>query len=358
LDFSKSLSPVCPAESSSSQPSPTIAPKVPKALFVLETASLEVIYGPEDRRQLEEMADFYAPPQTRESIRRQPELLAEAEVIFSGWGAPMMDEAFLQAAPHLRAVFYGAGTIGYCTSEAFWEREILITSAYAANAQPVAEYTLSAILLSLKSFWRFAAQTKAGAGWGDHTRRVPGCFRSTVALIGFGMIARRVLSLLQPFDLRCIVHDPFLSQAEAAALGGELCALEEAFRLGDVISLHVPDKPQTRGMIAGRHFAMMKENATFINTARGRIVRQVEMIEALRQRPDLTAVLDVCDPEPAPSGSDLLGLPNVILTPHIAGSLGPECRRLGRYMVEEFKRFLAGEALRWQITRELAVRLA
>jgi phosphoglycerate dehydrogenase-like enzyme len=189
---------------------------------------------------------------------------------------------------------------------------------------------------------------------------VPGCFETTVALIGCGTIARRLITLLKPFDLRCIVYDPFLTRSEAAALGVELCTLEQAFREGDVVSLHAPDKPQTKGMINGEHFSAMKEGATFINTARARIVRQDEMVHVFRKRPDLTLIIDVLDSDPNPPDLDspLLGLPNLVHTPHIAGSLGPECRRLGRYMVEEFRRYLAGQPLKWQITRELAARLA
>src|SRR5581483_5783104 len=203
--------------------------KKPKALFLLDAASRELIYGPEEQGYLRAHADFYTPPQTRESLRENLDTLADAEVIFSGWGAPMMDEGFLSAAPNLKAVFYGAGTIGYCTSPAFWEREIVISSAYAANARPVAEYTLATVLLSLKNFWRFEAGVKRGEGWGDHTRRVIGAYHSTVALIGCGIIARIVIELLKPFDLRCIVYDSFLTKAEAALLGVEVCTLEEAF---------------------------------------------------------------------------------------------------------------------------------
>ncbi len=332
--------------------------KKPKALFLLDAASRELIYGPEEQGYLRAHADFYTPPQTRESLRENLDTLADAEVIFSGWGAPMMDEGFLSAAPNLKAVFYGAGTIGYCTSEAFWNREIVITSAYAANAVPVAEYTLATILLSLKNFWRYEALVRAGKGWGDHTREVTGCYRSTVALIGCGMIARKLIELLKAFDLRCVVYDPFLTTAEAALLDVELCTLEEAFMLGDVVSLHAPDKPETRGMIAREHFLLMKKNATFINTARAPIVSLEGMIDALRQRPDIMSVLDVFEPEPLPMDSPLLRLENVTMSPHIAGSLGPECRRCGSYMVEEYQRYLAGEPLKWRITRELAARLA
>jgi phosphoglycerate dehydrogenase-like enzyme len=330
----------------------------PRALFLLEGDSLDVIYGPSERDDLARMADFNGDPQTPESIRRDPSVLAETEVIFSGWGAPRMDEDFLAAVPNLRAVFYGAGSVRYFVTEAFWQRGIRLSSAYAANAEPVAEYTLATILLSLKKFWSFAAQTRLGLGWADHKRWVPGGFDSTVGLISCGMVARRTLELLRPFDLKCVVYCPFLTESKASDLGVELSSLPEVFRRADVVSLHTPELPETRGLITGRLISLMKPHATLINTARGAVVREAEMIEVLRQRPDLTAVLDVCDPEPPANDSPLLTLPNVVLTPHIAGSLGPECRRLGRYMVAEFRRYLDGKPLKWEITRQTAAGLA
>ena len=111
-------------------------------------------------------------------------------------------------------------------------------------------------------------------------------------------------------------------------------------------------------MITGEHLASMKANAAFINTARGAVVREDEMVEVLRQRPDLYAILDVTYPEPPEPGSPLYTLPNVVLTPHIAGSMDNECRRMGRYAIEDCRRYLAGEPLQWQITREQAATLA
>jgi phosphoglycerate dehydrogenase-like enzyme len=330
----------------------------PKALYILGADSLEVIYGPEERRELAQLADVIAPPRTAASIRENPEALRDVEVIFSGWGAPIMDAEFMKAAPNLKAVFYGAGSVRHFLTDAFWASGVRISSAYSVNALPVAEYTMSVILLSLKQFWAFASLARRGQGWGDHTRHVPGAFRSTVGLISFGMIARRVIELLERFDLRFLVYCPFLSAEEASAAGVQRCSLEEVFEQADVVSLHTPNLPETRGMITGAHFASMKQGATFINTARGPVVRQPEMIEALRRRPDLTAVLDVCDPEPCPAGSPLLELENVVVTPHIAGSHGPECQRLGCFVLNEFRRYLAGEPLEGELTRKLAAKLA
>ena len=332
--------------------------KRPKGIYLLEAQSFPLIYGQSEQTDIARSVDIIAPPQTSESIKQDTSPLREAQFIFSGWGAPRMDAAFLAAAPRLEAVFYGAGSTSYFTTDAFWEREIVLTGAAAANAMPVAEYTLGVILLSLRHFWSYSLHAKAGGAWGDQTRPMPGGFQCTVALIGCGMIARRVIELLRPFDLKCLVFDPYLDAFEAEKLGVTRCSVEEAFSLGDVVSLHAPCKPETEGMIAGAHFRLMKKGATFINTARGAIVRETEMTDALLARPDLTAVIDVCNHEPPLPHSPLLTLKNVVLTPHIAGSHSAEIRRMGRFMVEELDRYLRKEPLRWQITRELAARLA
>jgi len=172
------------------------------------------------------------------------------------------------------------------------------------------------------------------------------------------MIGRRVCELLRPHDVQVIAYDPYCSAEDAAGLGVRLCGLEEVFERADVVSLHTPWLKETEGMITGAHFAKMKQGASFINTSRGAVVREEEMIEVLKRRPDLFAVLDVTYPEPPAEGSGLFSLPNVVVTPHMAGSIGPECRRMGRYIVEELQRYCAGQPLRWALTREQAARMA
>jgi phosphoglycerate dehydrogenase-like enzyme len=263
----------------------------------------------------------------------------------------------LAAAPKLKAVFYGAGSIRYFATDAAWDRGITICSAWAANAVPVSEYTLSQILFSLKRGWHHALTIKRKRQW-IKQRSVPGAYGSTVGLISLGMIGRLVVERLSPFDVKVIAYDPFVSEAHARVLGVELCELDEVFARADVVSLHTPKLPETLGMITGAHLASMKPGATFINTARGAIVREDEMVAVLQQRPDLYAILDVTDPEPPVGGSPLYTLPNVVLTPHIAGSMDAECRRMAQYMIDDYRRYLAGEQLRWQVTREMAGRMA
>ena len=328
-----------------------------KALYLLNEAAFDVIYGPDERSDVAELVDVIAPLQTARNVADDPAILADVEVILSGWGMPTMDEAFLAAAPNLKAVFYGAGSIKKIVTDAFWARRIPITSAYAANAVPVIEYTLAQILLSLKRTWHYMFAIRAQGQYIPRTP-VPGAYGSTVGLISLGMIGSGVAQKLQQFDVHVIAYDPFVTPARAAELGVELCSLEDVFRRADVVSLHAPWLDETVGMVRGDHFAAMKPDATFINTARGAIVREDEMIDVLQNRPDLWAILDVTYPEPPVPGSPLYSLPNVVLTPHIAGSLDNECRRMGRLAVEDLRKFVNGEALTWAIGREQAAIMA
>lgn len=321
----------------------------PKGLYVLRADAFDTVYGPHEQEEIAGLLDIAAEPQTKETLQERPELLADVEIILSGWGAPTMDEAFLACAPNLKAVFYGAGSTRRVVTEAFWQRGILVTSAYAANAVPVAEYTLATILLSLKRFWQLSSAVRREGAY-PLVKDVPGAYGTTVGLVSLGKIGRLVRERLRPFALNVLAYDPKVSEDEANDLNVEAVSLEALFERADVVSLHTPWLKETEGLIGGAHLASMKTNATLINTARGAIIREGEMLGVLRERPDLYAVLDVTYPEPPEPGSDLYTLPNVVLSPHIAGSLGGECRRMGRVMVEELRRYLAGEPLRWAIS--------
>lgn len=329
-----------------------------KGLYILDEESYRLIYGQEEQEDIENMIDIYAPVQTRKSIRGNLALLNQAQVIFSGWGGPLMDEIFLSEAPNLKAVFYGAGSIRNIVTQAFWDRNIIISSAYAANGMPVAEFTLSQTLFCLKLGWQLALSIKKEGKYPDITPTMPGVYKSTVGLISLGMIGRYVCEMLKHFDVNVIAYDPYIDGKTAKELGVSLCDLYEIFSQADVISLHTPWFKETEGMIRGEHFAVMKPNASFINTARGAVVNEDEMIKVLKKRPDLMAILDVTHPEPPNPSSPLYTLPNVILTPHIAGSMGRECNRMGRYMVEELNRYISREPLKWHITEDKAKLLA
>lgn len=186
----------------------------------------------------------------------------------------------------------------------------------------------------------------------------PGCLGSVVGVVSLGVVGREVCELLRRYDVDVQAYDPFATAETFDHLGVRAVALDELFATSDVVTLHTPSLPETRKLIDGRLLSSMKSDATLVNTSRGAVVDEPALIEVLRGRPDLFALLDVTDPEPAEEGSPLFTLPNVVLTPHLAGSLGRERRRLGRCVADELARFAHGEPLRWAVSAEASPRLA
>ncbi|MDD9955207.1 MAG: hydroxyacid dehydrogenase [Anaerolineaceae bacterium] len=329
-----------------------------RALYILGEGGYGRIYGPRERADIAGLVDVYAELQTPESIAAAPEVLAPAEVMLSGWGAPRLDSAFLEAAPNLKLVLYGAGSLRRVVTEAFWASGIPISSAAAANADFTGDFACAQILMGLKGAWRYALRLREQGVW-SREPVAAGLYGSVVGLVSLGLVAQRVARLLQRHDLKVIAWDPWVDRAVAERMGVTLMeSLDEVFREADVVSLHTPLLDETRGLIGGAQLRAMKPAAVFINTARGALVREAELVQVLRERPDLYALLDVTSPEPPPPESPLRALPNVVLTPHIAGAQGRECRRLGRSMVDELRRFLRGEPLQHVLTRAGYARMA
>lgn len=167
-----------------------------------------------------------------------------------------------------------------------------------------------------------------------------------------------VCEYLQSFDVDLIVYDPYLAPEVLSPLNATQVDLDTLFQTADVISLHAPLLPSTVKMIKRKHFEQMKPQATFINTARGAIIDEAGLIDVMRKRPDLTSLLDVTDPEPPKATSPLYTLPNVLLTPHIAGSVGQEKYQLGQAMVDEFARYQANDPLLYQLNIDMFDRQA
>jgi phosphoglycerate dehydrogenase-like enzyme len=327
----------------------------PKAIFALDAPVFDLVYGGENLRRLQSLVDVSVPSFSRQEIMERPELLHDVELLFSSWGAPRLDQIFLDAVPRLRAVFHAAGTVKPLVTDEFWDRKVMLANAASANAIPVAEFTLAQIILSLKRTWWYIREIERTTMYPDrhsHVAYGPGAYGSVVGIVSLGRIGGLVREKLRMLDVKVIAHDPLLTPERARELDVEAVSLDELFCRSDVVTVHTPLLTETEGLITGKHFAAMKHNATFINTARGFVVNEKEMIEVLIERQDLFALLDVARTEPPIKNSPLYCLPNVVLTPHIAGSLHDECRRLGHFIVEETERFLSGRPLYWPVTRE------
>jgi phosphoglycerate dehydrogenase-like enzyme len=324
------------------------------AAFFGHEKTIAQVYGQGRREQVGRLTRLYpqvvSPQDLGAELSRLDEagVLRELEVIFSTWGMPVFSIRDLDRMPALRAVFYAAGGVQHF-ARPMLERDITVVSAWQANAVPVAEWTLAQILLANKGYHRNMQQCLSPTAWREGFRGA-GNFGETIALLGAGAIGRRVIELLRPFTLKIVVFDPFLSNDNATALGVEKVSLDEAFKRAIVVSNHLANNPQTQKMLREEHFARMRPGATFINTGRGQTVDQPALVRVLDARPDLTALLDVTDPEPPEADSPLYTLPNAHLTSHIAGSIGMEVVRMADYVIEEFQAWDAGKPLRYAVS--------
>ena len=286
-------------------------------------------------------------------------LLRDAEGCITGWGSPRLTGEVIDAAGGLRVVVHSAGTVKPFVSDALWDRGIVVTSASAEIARYVAETTLGLIILSLKAVWQAADATSRGEWrfWNDsdafRPREMVG---KTVGIAGSGHVGRRVIELLRPFGVNLLVYDPTLSKTEIGQLGARKVELDEMVSRSDVVSLHAPDIDETRHMVNASNLPMMKDGAILINTARGALIDEAALIGELEKN-RIFACLDVTDPEPPAPDSKLRSLPNVILTPHIAGCVENGQYSLGRAAKEELRRFFAGEPLLHPVTRAMLSRI-
>ena len=287
---------------------------------------------------------------------------AEVEYLFSTWGMIALPEEQIRTYfPKVRALFYAAGTV-QAFARPFLNCGIAVFSAWAANAVPVAECTTAQILLANKGFFKSCRLCSKERSLRDEAKRYAeeksGNFDASVGIIGAGMIGKMVIRALKSYDLKVLAYDKFLSKEELAALGAEKVTLDTLFSRCDTISNHIANLPETVGMLRYEHFSRMKKNATFINTGRGAQVVEEDLLRALIEEPDRTAILDVTDPEPPLEESRLYGLQNVFLTPHIAGSSGNEVRRMGEYMLEEYRRGARNERFLYEVTPKMLETMA
>jgi phosphoglycerate dehydrogenase-like enzyme len=275
-------------------------------------------------------------------------VLRNTELLITGWGCPPLDAAALAAAPRLRAVVHTAGSIRGHMTQACWDRGIKVSSAAAANARPVAEYTVAMILVTGKQVLEQARGYRAArsrpdevGGFAGFSGPDLGNYRRTVGVLSASLVGRRVIELLRPYDLRILLHDPYVSAAEAHQLGAEPVELAELFAHSDVVSVHTPLLPATRGLVDRDLIFSMRPGAVLLNTARGAVLDQQALTDAATAG-RVRAVLDVTDPEVLPAGHPLWTCDNVLITPHIAGSQGNELARLTDFAATEAARWAAG----------------
>lgn len=326
----------------------------PKVCLLMTSSLKDTLFNEQARNELNEICDVVS----WKPVQSAPD--SNVDIILASWGSPKFDKAFLQTVPNLKLVAYAAGTIKKIVTDEFWEQDIKITAAAAANAIAVAEYTVAAMVFMAKNV-RHAAKLYADDNKDNFLklRDDPVGFNGlNVGLIGASYVGREVIRLLGSYNVQVAVYDPYLTLEEAEKLGVAKMELNELVSWADVVSVHAPKLPETQNLIGREQFQLMKDNSFFINTARGTIVDYAALCEITPQK-NIEVVIDVTDPdEPLPVDSPLRKLDNVLITPHIAGSRGNEQQLMGTLAVEEIKRFVTRQPLRYQIRQEDLPRIA
>lgn len=325
----------------------------PTVLLVMQEGMNGLRVTNRHRRALSSVANLLHPhPVLDLSSPPARQLLPKAEVLLTSWGCPPIDESVLDRAPELAAVLHAAGTVRNHVTDACWRRGVTVTSAAVANAVPVAEFTMAAIVLANKGAFelqRRYQRTHRLPGGGQHLERW-GNYRRTVGVVGASRVGRHLIRLLSAFDLDICLYDPYVGAQEAATMGVDLLELDTLMRRSDVVTIHAPLLSETRDLLDRRRLALLPDGALVVNTARGAIINQAALERELSTG-RLSAIIDTTDPEPLPASSPLYDLPNVFLTPHIAGAVGYETGRLLDAAIEELGRLARGEPLQHRVTR-------
>ena len=332
--------------------------KTPITALVMHPVVLEDLLRPHHLERLHQVCQIVSPTPARNLTE-----LAEhnrLEVLITSWGCPRVDSEAIANFPRLGLIAHLGGSVKGFLDPHIWRRNIKVVNAVAANAVPVAEFTLAAIIFANKQVFHlnrfYLTHQENRAPW---SREAPGVgnYGKVVGIVGASHVGQALMQMLKGFDFKVLLYDPYTSPLQSREMGASKVGLAELLSQADVVSLHAPLLSETKEMIGARELLLMKDGATIINTARGGLIDQASLIEQL-QSGRIKAVLDTTSPEVLPPDSPLYRLPNVFLTPHIAGSLGDETQRLADQIVKEVERFCQGSLLRHLVRKDELPRLA
>lgn len=328
-------------------------------LLTAEEHNANRVYDSNMISQLKERYDLYETILCRKNIKNHMEACRKAEYIFSTWGMEhFIEEEIKEYFPNVKCLFYAAGSVQHFAAE-FLSCGIRVFSAWKANAVPVAEYTYAQILLALKGFYR--ASRKSHMQYyqmSKYADKCGGIYNAKIGIIGVGSIGNMVAEKLKANDVEICYYDPYLPKETADKLNVKSTTLEEIFSTCDVITNHLANKEELTGILNGKLFGRMKPYAVFINTGRGRQVDEKGLVKAMRKVKTRTALLDVLVHEPLNPFSAVARCRNIIVTPHIAGSLGKEVVRMAEYMLDEAERIDHDESSVYEVTAQMLKTMA
>ncbi|MFD0958548.1 hydroxyacid dehydrogenase [Paenibacillus chungangensis] len=317
-------------------------------VFLAGNSTLKRIFHDQHMEQLKQLGNVklhnYDRPLTTEQLAEQ---LTNADIAITSWGCQELTGELLAHAPNLKGVLHAAGTVKGVVTPELWAKGIRVSSGAEALGLGVAETALGLTIASLKDMWRLSQYTREG-GWG-RTDRVTELYGIKVGVVGAGNAGRHYMKLMRNFEVERLLFDPMVTEEQAAAIGATKVSFQQLLTQSDVISIHAPALPETYRMFNDDAFGLMKDDCILINTARGSIIDEAALVQHLR-RGRLFACLDVTDPEPPAVDHPFRALPNVVLLPHIAGSVNNGLYRLGAFTIADLRRLLNEETMRGEVT--------
>ncbi len=313
---------------------------------------IKEIFSDDHIRELKEYGNVVINEENKNpGPERVKELIRDADIAITSWGCPRLTGDILDAAPDLKIVIHAAGSVKGIVSPELWERGIRVVSSAEPLAIGVAETTLGLAITTIKHVWWLNQSLERG-GWSEESYKVRELYDITVGIIGASRVGRHFIRLLRNFDVDILVYDPYLTGEKAEELGVEKTALEDLIKRSDIVSVHAPELPSTYRMLNKERLELLKDGAILINTARGSLIDEEALVDVLKRK-RIYACIDVTDPEPPKDDHPFRTLPNVILTPHIAGLATNGRKRIGRYVLDELKRYFAGEKLDGEVVKSM-----
>lgn len=301
---------------------------------------------------------LYGEPDPDGAAEQRLALLArDSDALVIGHGAPRISARLLDDAPRTRFIgeLEGDRFFGRIDVPAATGRGVVIVDTTHGSSWPVAEWALALSVLGLRDAGRFVrrlqAHDKVDSGGRDDPGRLSNRELSDrrVGIIGFGHIAWRLVELLRPFRASVVAYDPFTPRELAEATGVSMGSLDAVMSTSDVVVCLAPLTEASRGLVQERHLRLLRPGSTFVNVSRGPVVDAAGLAAVARDG-EVVFCLDVFDPEPIPVEESLRDLPNVLLTPHLAGTTEETRKRFFHLMVDELDRHFAGLEPRAQVT--------
>jgi phosphoglycerate dehydrogenase-like enzyme len=334
----------------------------PRILVLPRGTLYKEILSPRAEEKLHALGDVVRLPGEGRNVSPDEivDLLPGVDAVLTSWGAPTFDQRLLERADRLKIVGHAAGTIKRLVIPEAFDRGIAVTHAAIVIADAVGEWALTVTLMALRRAYEFNTQmhdpqsstSKSGLGFGNSL------YNKRVGIVAASMTGRAFIQLLKPFNCQVLVYDPYLTPERAGQLGVQRVErLDELFETCDVVSNHAPTTEETNGMIGAAQLAKLRDGVLFVNTARAAAIDYAALTREL-QSGRIRAALDVFPKEPLDPASPLRALPNVILSPHVAGGTDESRQQLGEFIVDEFRRFFAGEALRARVTKQMLATMA